>query len=400
MADYTSIQIIKKAPYIWVFSDNTLPSGKYRFSNAYQDIGNEDLVSFTTRNGANIYNNEPYSIYSYIDELDSGNNFTPTSAEDLHTKLVEREFFGTNGGGGGSTPTLQGLANSLFGSLFGRGGQVVLIDEDELGFTTATIDGLFQNNKPKYLRFLFAEDGLPVTASDVSEYANNLEFGWQITEIDTPVIVRGIKGGKTYIFFYRDGKGTFGGSEDATTPQDFTLISVLQTTPEEIQNDPDATIIPLDDVVDNDFLAVANLTEWDFSTSGDETETGFVTYYFTYTGTDGVEYFVRFIGEPGIYGGEETPFTAEMFTLTTSSNATPEPDFSPTIITVGDADTNTLQSNSLIGANEVYKIETETETYITPFGSLPDFDFDNITGTITISEDYFYADTTYLIYKK
>lgn len=324
MADYTSIQIIKKAQNVWVFSDNTLPSEKYWISNAYQDVINEDLVSFTTRNGSNIYNSQPYSIYSYTDELDSEEDFTPTSALDLHTKLQERGFFGTSGGGG-STPTLQGLANSLFGSLFGRGGQVVLIDDSELGFTTAIIDNLFQNNKPRYFRYFYEDDGNPVYSSTISATVNALTIGYTIAETDTPVIVLAVKGGKTYVFLYNKGKGIYGGVSGQTTSNDFRLLSVLITTPEDIENDPNATIIPLDGVVDNDFLAVANLTEWDFSDSGDETEDGgTISYYFSFTGTGGVEFFVRFIGEPGIYGGTEPDFTADMFTEVTNSEVLPE----------------------------------------------------------------------------
>lgn len=386
MADYTSIQIIKKAPYIWVFSDNTLPSGKYRFSNAYQDIGNEDLVSFTTRNGANIYNNEPYSIYSYIDELDSGNNFTPSSAEDLHTKLVEREFFGTNGGGG-SVPTLQGLANSLFGSLFGRGGQVVIIGESELGFTTATIDGLFQNNIARVTTYYFTGTG-QVTTADIADKVNNLYFlgnptpiGINVPETTTPVIFIGVRDGVNYVFIFKKGKGVWGSEANPVVAGDFVMLSFYNTTPEDIESDPNATIIPLEDVIDNDFLAVANLTEWDFSISGEATDDGGIkTYYFTYTGEDGVEYFVRFIGEPGIYGGEETPFTAEMFTLTTSSIVTPEPvlnRWKKITVTSGQATAGTIQDDDFIGATMDYIISSLFGTQIT------DFTFVSETGTIT-----------------
>lgn len=325
MADYTSIQIIKKAQYVWVFKDNLLPTDKYWISNAYQDIINEDLVSFTTRNGANIYNNEPYSIYSYIDELDSDNDFTPTSALDFHTKLVERNFFGTNGSGGGSTPTLQGLANSLFGSLFGRGGQVVQIADNELGFTTAAIDGLFQNNVASTRTYYFDGTGA-IKPSDMAEKVNNLYYlgnpnpvGITVTEIHSPVIITGIKNGTNYQFFFKRGKGIWGTTANPTNGSDFKLVSVYKTTPDDINPDD---ILPLGTIADGDYLAVANLTEWNFSDAGTETDTGTKEYFFSYT-TDGVLYIVQFVGEPGIYGGEETPFTSDDFVATTNNGVIP-----------------------------------------------------------------------------
>lgn len=378
MADYTSIQIIKKAQNVWVFSDNTLPESKYWISNAYQDVINEDLVSFTTRNGSNIYNSQPYSIFTYIDELDSSNNFTPTSAEDLHIKLTERGFFGTSGGGG-STPTLQGLANSLFGSLFGRGGQVVLIDDSELGFTTAEIDNLFQNNVPRTTLYNFDGTGA-VTSTDLANKINSL-VSYVVSEIQTPIIIVGRKDGKDYKYLFKKGKGTWGTDANPVVASDFYPISIMNTTPDDVEDDPNATIIPLDDVVDNDFLAVANLTEWDFSDSGEiANDGGTISYYFSFTGIGGVEYFVRFIGDAGIYGGTEPHFVEADFTEVTNSDVTPEPPqckWKKITVTSDQATAGEIQDNDFIGATMDFIISSLFGTQIT------DFSFVSETGTIT-----------------
>jgi hypothetical protein len=104
----------------------------------------------------------------------------------------------------------------------------------------------------------------------------------------------------------------------------FHQLPPLNLTPEDIENDPNATINNLDPVIDGDFVAKANETFWDFSDSGDEgTDGGTISYYFSYT-DDGVLYYALFVGTPGMYGDGATPFVEDDFVTTTDSETPSE----------------------------------------------------------------------------
>lgn len=346
MANYTYIKIIKKAPNVWVFNDSSLPTDAYIFANVYSDLVEQDLISFKTKTGGNVYNQQPYSIFEYIDELDGGNDFIPTSALQLHTYLLNDGFFGDSSGGGGGATTFLELLDVLIPTYAGNALRGIRINSAQTGLEAFDLGSFVQNNKPRIFRFDFIGIG-ELTDAEVVDKLNNiptlLGTGFTISEIQTPVIITATKDGLTYQYMFMLGAGTYGSNPDNQVDEnDIRLLFVSPTTIADITNDPDAEIIPLEGVVDGDFLAVANLTEWDFSDSGQPTDNGGVkTYYFSYT-DDGVEYFVRFIGDAGEYGGANPPFTSDMFTATTNSDVTPV----PTLQSVTDAGNTT--TNHLI----------------------------------------------------
>ncbi|HYD89994.1 MAG TPA: hypothetical protein VEA37_00725, partial [Flavobacterium sp.] len=71
------------------------------------------------------------------------------------------------------------------------------------------------------------------------------------------------------------------------------------------------------------------------------------------------------------------------------------------LIHTPEEDTNVIQDSALIGAQSVYKIEASNQVFTDPqndAASFPDFALDSEEGTITISQNYFYANTKYIIY--
>lgn len=63
--------------------------------------------------------------------------------------------------------------------------------------------------------------------------------------------------------------------------------------------------------------------------------------------------------------------------------------------------TNTIQDDALIGIQSIYKIEAANSIFTDPENdadSFPGYNLDTETGTLTISEDYFYANTKFIIY--
>ncbi|MCO6149052.1 hypothetical protein [Flavobacterium sp. NRK1] len=152
---------------------------------------------------------------------------------------------------------------------------------------------------------------------------------------DAPVFTPGETGGpifgtfspsKKYVFAAFLEPGTYGVGGTNTVSSNFYLISVLNLQPEDITSDPDAVIDPLGTVPDGQtFVDVANESLWDFSDSGEETDTGIIQHYFSFT-ADGKLMFALFTGTPGTYGdGGTADFTDEMFVITTDDAAGSSP---------------------------------------------------------------------------
>lgn len=181
--------------------------------------------------------------------------------------------------------------------------------------------GINQDNIPRIITFTSsADDANPVTPADVATMVNAVPGGYVITDTNTPVIISVSKAAGRYIFLYKKGKGIMGGG--ASTSSDFFLLAEKTLTETDLNNDPDATIIPLGEVADGDYVAAANTGIYDFSDSGETAGTGVVTYYFSYI-EDAVLYFVLFVGVPGIYGNGETAFTEADFVASTNSTVEP-----------------------------------------------------------------------------
>lgn len=70
------------------------------------------------------------------------------------------------------------------------------------------------------------------------------------------------------------------------------------------------------------------------------------------------------------------------------------------LIHTPEENTNTIQDDALIGIQSIYKIETANQVFTQPEDdpAFPDYALDTETGTLTISEDYFYANTKFIIY--
>lgn len=138
-----SIQIIRKDDRVWRLKDNTLAEGAegYGRQPGWSMAINGDYVTINTKNGSNVYLNQPYTIFSYIDETDPDNNVnTFASSVALETYLVQQGFFGSGSSDEpGSVPAIQDLSNSLIANLAGRGGQFFRVKPDESGFDTAAI---------------------------------------------------------------------------------------------------------------------------------------------------------------------------------------------------------------------------------------------------------------------
>lgn len=139
MAEITSVVITREANNIWTYQDNTMPVGKPMAASYYDGIIKGDLVNFLTDNGGILYNGIRYDIISYIDSIDSGNNFTPTSAVALIVNLKGQGFFDNGNTGSSSDIALEELSNSYLGTLLGRGGQLLYILDNELGFSSKSV---------------------------------------------------------------------------------------------------------------------------------------------------------------------------------------------------------------------------------------------------------------------
>lgn len=185
----------------------------------------------------------------------------------------------------------------------------------------------FANNRVVWRPIgLIPGDG-PATPQNVADKITTAGIFLPVGTISAPVVIEVLKFtgdiNYKYLFLFTSGKGDWGFSGTPVLAHSFKLISIARLTPEDVEKDPNAVIENLDPVVDGDFVSKANQTVWDFSDSPEQQEDGGVkSYYFTYTNNSKLN-FALFNGTPGVYGDLETPFTGEMFVITTNSNATP-----------------------------------------------------------------------------
>lgn len=186
----------------------------------------------------------------------------------------------------------------------------------------------FANNRGIWRQFGLLPGNGPATSEDVANKINTAGIVLPVSPTSTPVLIEVSKfNGEvnySYIFIFLSGKGSWGEVGTPVNASSFRRISISRLSPEDIENDPNAIFNNLDPVIAGDFISKANQLVWDFSDSQQQQEDGGIkSYYFTYT-KDGVLYFALFNGVPGIYGGTETPFTEDMFVVTTNSDITPE----------------------------------------------------------------------------
>lgn len=359
----TAIEVRRKSAISWVL----IPDGVA--ANDVQEawwrgtrIGNN--ITFKSTNGAVEFKDINYQFISYVDEVTPANNKASfTSAYECFNYLKEQGFFdvGSDGGVSGSTfigdddtpATYLGQALKLL-RVNASATAVEFFQKAIASQLSELVDGPGAYSNGKYLKSTVSgwawSDGFnvnqnniglkvslgfhisetPPTITDIVTLANQTTI--VVSEIQTPVIVSvrslpSILGGnptvnKLYPYLFLPGKGTYGISGTAVTPAMLFQLPSLNLTPEDIEDDPNASIVNLDPVVDGDFVSKANESFWDFSDS--DYQNGGQSYYFSYT-DDGVLYYALFIGTPGTYGDGATPFTEDDFVDTTNSGVDPEP---------------------------------------------------------------------------
>lgn len=169
-------------------------------------------------------------------------------------------------------------------------------------------------------------------ASAIADKLNTMQI--VITAKQSPVIVTAallVSTGtynyvsKRYKYLFKPGKGNWGLNGSYISWLQLELITIENYLVEDLLSEPNAIINNLGELPDGNYVAAANSSSWDFSESGNEGELGIKTYYFSYE-TDGVLYFVQFVGVPGIYGnGYTAQFTLSDFVSSTDSRITDVP---------------------------------------------------------------------------
>lgn len=369
---YESIVITKHAANVWFAKDNTLPGGVAgHFVSGWSGGVNSDQFTLKSKNGGIVYNNQPWSIFSYVDNLDSGNNFTPSSAVDLVVKLTQRDFFEYSSSGEGGVDTFLQLLDVLFPNYAGRAGQIIRINSGETGLESVTPSFAFQNNIGKWYTQSIPGTG-DITPTELSDLINSgAQFLFTVTEISTPVFISALRTEegitRQYIFLFMAGKpptGTvWGAGGEPTIPSQFRRLLINVITPQDIEDAPNSEIFPLGDTTGDNFWDVASLQDppFDLTDSGElDTDGNPRTYYFSFTDA-GVLYFAQFIGAPGYYGVGETAFAEADFVDITNDTVTPTPDLQQ-VTTTGNTTTNPMVSNDPVNGNKVSR-EANGEVY-------------------------------------
>ncbi|PZR24450.1 MAG: hypothetical protein DI539_00295 [Flavobacterium psychrophilum] len=155
-----------------------------------------------------------------------------------------------------------------------------------------------------------------------------------ITAKQTPVIITAsllVSAGtynyvsKRYKYLFKPGKGEWGLNGTAINSTHLELINVENYLVDDLLSEPNAIINNLGELPEGDYVTAANASSWDFTESGADGESGIKTYYFSYE-TNGVLYFVQFVGVPGNYGqGYTAQFTESDFVSSTDSRITDIP---------------------------------------------------------------------------
>lgn len=180
-----------------------------------------------------------------------------------------------------------------------------------------------QNNKSKVFQIWLTGTGM-ATNSEVRSYINGtlgLNGTFNISEIDTPVIIEAYKnnteGTIKWSFLYGGGKGNWSTLNQVASNQ-LRVIGFVNAVPAEVENLPNTVTTPLGDLPDANYLVAANAIARDLSDPDN-------VYLFTYT-SEGNNYWLQFVGAPGIYGGGGNPqFTALNLLPSTNDQVTPTP---------------------------------------------------------------------------
>jgi hypothetical protein len=184
----------------------------------------------------------------------------------------------------------------------------------------------------------------------------NLTYAYAVSEIQTPYFFQFVRPAlqegsstpiqKKYVFMFTGGKGIYGLNQTPVASTQFKLIVESVLNPSDIIDDDTAVINYLGEIENGDYITVANESEWDFFDTD-------YTYYFSYV-TDGVLYYVVFVGEPGLYGNENQLFVEADFIDSTNSDALPYIPTLQEVITQGStATTSNNISINITGAGKL-----------------------------------------------
>lgn len=356
----TAIEIIRRSEISWVIIPDGVAANETQEA-WWRGTRIGDLITFKSTNGAVEFKDINYQYISYTDEVTPANDMASfASGYECYNYLKEQGFFEVGSGSGSVATTFKSLTDT-FSSFLGRGLQVLRVNEAMTAIESFVLnaasklseltDGPGAYSNGKYLKSTSDgwvwSDGFNVNQNNIGLKKSLGYFGNEpstidavtklnavttvISEIQTPVIVfisslpvvdgdTGVS--KLFSWLFLPGKGTYGIGGTAVTASMLFQLPVLNLTPEDIENDPNAVIINIDPVVDGDYITKANESFWDFSDS--DYENGTKSYYFSYT-FEGDLYYALFVGEPGTYGdGGDSLFTEDDFVDTTNSGVQPE----------------------------------------------------------------------------
>lgn len=225
---------------------------------------------------------------------------------------------------------MNALANVCFSK--GAGGGSAIIQNNV---------GLFNTT----LQYVFTTPSNTLLPSEIVTKIN-LTYAYAVSEIQTPYFFQFVRPAlqegsstpiqKKYVFMFTGGKGIYGLNQTPVASTQFKLIVESVLNPSDIIDDDTAVINYLGEIEDGDYISVANESEWDFFDTD-------YTYYFSYV-TDGVLYYVVFVGEAGLYGGDNQLFVSDDFIDSTNSDALP---YIPTLQEVITQDSTATTSNNI-----------------------------------------------------
>lgn len=137
---YNSLEIYKRTSRSFTLvKDGVLENESG--SNEYDGIFMGNYLYIKTGNGAVMYNQVPYSVITYIDEVEGSAPETFTNAFQAFDKLKQVGFLkdSTTSGGSGSTQSFIDLDDVNVSTLAGRQGQYVKVNETGTALITAML---------------------------------------------------------------------------------------------------------------------------------------------------------------------------------------------------------------------------------------------------------------------
>ncbi|PZR18859.1 MAG: hypothetical protein DI539_16095 [Flavobacterium psychrophilum] len=225
------------------------------------------------------------------------------------------------------------VINALANVLFAKTASSASFNQNNVGLFNTT------------LQYAFTTPSNTLTPAEIVNKIN-LTYAFAVSEVMTPYLFQFVRPAlqegsstqiqKKTIWMFTGGKGTYGLNQTPVASTQFKMIFEGVLNPDDIIDDDTAVITYLGEIPDGDYIATANETSHDFF----DTE---YTYYFSYA-TDGVLYYVVFVGEPGLYGGDNQMFVESDFIDSTNSDALP---YIPTLAEVMNQGSTATTANNI-----------------------------------------------------